>query len=326
MNVDTGGGNFGGRNTNIGLSGPWGTVFYGQWDTPYKFVTLRQDVWYATGIASNNLIIGNPGFGVSTATQAAPGALGTAANASFDRRQGDSVQYWSPSWNGLSFRAQYSANEAKSNESVTPELDPFTWGGAVIYENGPLYVQAAYERHEDYFGLNSLTANTGAVGTLTESEDQGIKLGVGYTFGNTTVHFTYENLDYENTQSAAGAVTDYDRDAFYVGLLHKIGAWTIRASYGHADEGDCDANGISCNSDEVGTDFYTAGASYSFSKRTDVYALFVLVDADDLSAFNFANGAHLGGPPTGGGTAGNPAGNTVGAQARGIGLGIRHSF
>src|SRR5688572_6626849 len=72
LNIDTGGGNLGGRNTHIGLSGPWGTVFYGQWDTPYKFVTIRQDVWYATGIASNNLIIGNPGFGVSSLTQAAP--------------------------------------------------------------------------------------------------------------------------------------------------------------------------------------------------------------------------------------------------------------
>src|SRR4029077_8665248 len=30
------GGGFATRNTNVGLSGNWGTVFAGQWDTPYK--------------------------------------------------------------------------------------------------------------------------------------------------------------------------------------------------------------------------------------------------------------------------------------------------
>src|SRR5258706_2051132 len=33
------GGGFGTRNTNVGLSGNWGTVFAGQWDTPYKILS-----------------------------------------------------------------------------------------------------------------------------------------------------------------------------------------------------------------------------------------------------------------------------------------------
>ncbi|MGH8771704.1 MAG: porin, partial [Burkholderiales bacterium] len=31
INLDAGGGNLGGRNSNVGLTGAWGTVFYGQW-------------------------------------------------------------------------------------------------------------------------------------------------------------------------------------------------------------------------------------------------------------------------------------------------------
>lgn len=327
--VDTGAessstGDFCTRNSHVGLSHAWGTVFYGNWDTPYKFVSLRQDAFYATGIGVNDGIIGTPGFGVATATQAAPLAIGTAANASFDRRQGDSVQYWSPNWNGLSFRVQYSANEAKSADNAVAEINPYIYGGAVVYENGPLYVNLAYERHEDYFGLSSLTAAAGVPGaTYDESEDQGIKFGVGYTFGNTTLNFIYENLDYETNNSAVGAVTDYDRDAFYINLLHKIGAWTVRASYGHADEGDCSANGIACDSDELGADAYTVGASYSFSKRTDVYALYVYVDTDDLSSYNFGINA-LGNPATPGGATAGTVG--VGSAASGFGLGIRHTF
>ncbi|MGH9961153.1 MAG: porin, partial [Pyrinomonadaceae bacterium] len=158
--------------------------------------------------------------------------------------------------------------------------------------------------------------------TNDASEDQGIKVGVGYTFGNTTLNFLYENLDYESDQSGAGLVTDYDRDAFYVSLLHKIGAWTVRASYGHADEGDCDAVGVACNSDELGADEYTVGASYSFSKRTDVYALYVYIDNEDLASYNF--GVNALAAPALGGTIGGTVG--VGSKVSGFGLGIRHSF
>lgn len=238
LNLDTGGGNLGGRNSHAGLSGPWGTVFYGLWDTPYKFATLRQDAWYSTSIATANAMLGSPGFNVGTSTQSAPGTFGTtAANASFDRRQGDSVQYWTPNFSGWSARISYSANEAKSADDAVPELNPYTYSGAVLYENGPLYINLSYERHEDYFGLSSLTGAAGNPSALNDaSQDQGIKFGIGYTFGNTTLNFIYEHLDYENDNGAAGAVTDYDRDAFFVSLLHKIGASTIRASYNHADE------------------------------------------------------------------------------------------
>ena len=49
--LDTGNGNLGGRNSNVGLqSNDWGTVFYGIWDTPFKLTTVRLDafnVWDA---------------------------------------------------------------------------------------------------------------------------------------------------------------------------------------------------------------------------------------------------------------------------------------
>ncbi|MGH8729131.1 MAG: porin [Burkholderiales bacterium] len=321
INLDSGNGNLGGRNSNVGLSGPWGTVFYGLWDTPYKFVSLRQDAWYATGIAANSFVIGTPGFGVATATQSAPGAAGAAANASFDRRQGDSVQYWTPSFNGLSGRVYYSANENKSADGVDPEVDPFTYGFAVIYENGPLYLNFAAERHEDYYGLASLSAAFGAGPSAANdaSEDTGYKAGIGYTFGNTTLHAVYERLDYEVDTAV---VDDFDRDAVFLALLHKIGAWTIRASYGHAFEADFATVGA-LSDDDTDADFYSAGASYSFSKRTEIYGLFVFIDNGDNASYNFGvNQLRTVGPGP------LAAGQTVGlgAELRGVALGIKHSF
>ncbi len=322
LNMDTGAGGLGSRNSHVGLSGPWGTVFYGIWDTPYKFVSLRQDAWYSTGIAANNFIVGTPGFGVATATQSAPGAAGTAANASFDRRQGDSVQYWTPSFNGLSARFMYSANEAKTAEDVAIELDPFTYGLAVIYENGPLYLNVAAERHEDYFGLASLFGAVAAPTAANDaSEDTGYKAGIGYTFGNTTLHALFERLDYEVDTAA---LDDFERDAAFLALLHKIGAWTVRASYGHAFEADFDDDTGVFDDEDTDADIYTIGASYSFSKRTELYGLYMLIDNGDGAAYNFGvNQLGTFSPATPPATVG---GVGLGAELRGIALGIRHAF
>jgi predicted porin len=323
-NIDNGGAGLCTRNTHVGLSGGWGTVFYGQWDTPYKFVSLSQDAWYATGIAAGATIWGTPGFGVLTSTASGtPGAIGAAANASFDVRRGDSVQYWSPNWAGFAFRLMYSANEGKSSDpSGLPgnvELDPYTWGGAVTYTNGPLYLNAAYERHVDFFGLNSISGfgvTAAAVGATNDSsEDTGIKVGAGYRFGNTTLNVIWERLEYENDGGAAGNLEEYERDMIYVSLFHKIGNWTIRAYYAFADEAECDlVGGGNCVfENDTDAQAWAIGASYSLSKRTDLYALYTTVDNEDRASYTFGINALR-------------PGTATGFENNGIALGIRHAF
>ncbi len=76
INIDTGGGNLGGRNSNVGLASNWGTAFYGQWDTPYKYITLKSDPFFATGAASFNSVIGAPGYNVLSTTVNSPTLAG----------------------------------------------------------------------------------------------------------------------------------------------------------------------------------------------------------------------------------------------------------
>jgi predicted porin len=334
-NIDNGGAGFCTRNTHVGLSGGWGTLFYGQWDTPYKFTTLAQDAWYATGIAASATVIGTPAFGVATATASGtPGTFGaTPANASFDVRRGDSVQYWSPNWAGFAFRVMYSANEGKSSDppgaapgvvgTGTAEVDPYTWGGAITYTNGPIYLNAAYERHIDFFGLNQISGfGVGAAAPSAandSSRDTGIKVGAGYRFGNTTLNVIWERLKYENDNGVgatpATQLEEFERDLIYVSLLHRIGNWTLRAYYAKADEAECDlSSGAACIlEDDTGADAWAVGASYSLSKRTDLYGLFTRVDNDDRASYTFGvNGLR-------------PAG-AFGFENNGIALGIRHSF
>jgi predicted porin len=342
--IDNGTGTFCSRNSHLGLTAGWGTVFYGQWDTPFKIISSPRDAWYYTGLAASNGIIGTPGFGVPGAptVSGTPGSFGTAAaaaaaptvgvatNATFDRRQGDSVQYWTPNWAGFSFRVGYSANEGKSADNAVPEINPDTWSASVTYTNGPLELGAGYEKHRDWFGLSSLTTRAGPGGTasVTSSDDTGIKLTAGYRFGNTTINAIWERLEYENDSNSATVnvgttaapvnvprVEQYERDAFYISVLHAFGQWTIRASYAQADDGECDLVGAgSCSTRDLGANAWAIGASYSLSKRTELYAFFTRVDNDDLASYTFGGAA---------GTALRPG---VGFENNGVALGIRHGF
>src|SRR6476469_2946863 len=98
--VDSGGSNIASRNSGVGMKGGWGNLFVGQWDTPYKTLSGAVDPMYFTGITYTGALIGTPGFGVGPVTVGAPATSGdgktfaNAANASFARRQGNSVQYW----------------------------------------------------------------------------------------------------------------------------------------------------------------------------------------------------------------------------------------
>src|SRR5882762_1403847 len=102
------------RNSGVGLTGGWGQVSLGQWDSPYKYTTLRIDPTGNTGIAAYTGILG--GTGSITAGQ---GGSTFAERASFDRRVQNVLQYWTPMWNGLSGRFAYGAGDTNVGSSTT---------------------------------------------------------------------------------------------------------------------------------------------------------------------------------------------------------------
>jgi predicted porin len=282
------------RNSAVGLTGAWGTVLLGIWDTPYKNFTQPLEAFYTTTIAAYVSIMGN-----GTATT--PTTLNNVA--SFDRRQGNTMQYWSPKWNGFGFRVAYVPDEAE-----TAIRDATLWSAAASYEHGAFTIVAAYERHRDF-----QAAGTG---------DTGWKVGAAYKFGKTRIAAVWEGLEYELVPG--GKV---QRDALFVSLVHSVGNFDIRAQYINADDTDgtpCVGGGVTgvisglpnCAIDDSGADQYAVGVFYHFSKRSTVYALYTRLD-------NGANARYdLGINPAGisAGVAG------LGQDPRGFALGIRHRF
>ena len=313
VNIDTGAvttsaGAFATRNSNVGLSGGFGTIFLGNWDTPYKNSTLPIDAFYATGIAYYaNVLSGN-----STPTN-----TNAQVRNAFDRRQNNSVQYWTPNLSGFQGRIAYSANEQKTATGVVPAQDPKLWSLCGIYGNGPLLLTAAYEKHDEY--ANTLTTTT---------SDKGTKLGAQYAFPTgTTVGVIYEQLKYTGnigqtglpknltgpgglTAAQVAGANEAKLEAYYVSVRQAFGPSTIRADFG-ADRG-LKVDGTKISNSKAAT--FAIGYSYSFSKRTDFYALYTRIKNDDNSRNDFTVNV-----------LGLVAANN-GADPQGFGVGLRHTF
>ena len=309
--VDAGGSSIASRNTAIGLKGGWGSLRLGQWDTPYKVISGITDPMYFTGITYTGALIGTPGFGVGPVTIGAPGA--SSANASFERRQGNSVQYWSPAFAGATFRFAYSANESR-----TANLNPQIFSGSLEYERGFFSLGYAHERHQDYFGADALVpaAQATPVTASASSRDDGDKLVARVKVGRTQVGIMSERLRYARSFAAAVpiALSHYERDAYALTLIQGIGAsGTIRALVGKARDGKCSRfDGTACSTAGLGARQLSLGYSHTLSKRTDLYAFYTKVDNDERATYQFANGAGIGAP--------------AGAASIGYVLGIRHVF
>lgn len=304
---------FGSRNTRLGLSSiDWGTLFMGNWDTPYKAAQIVVNPFVAVN-PFDDYLIGNPGFGVpGTTTQS--GRVNTKADASFSRRQGNSVQYWSPNLAGFSLRADYSFGEGRTSATGAPSgINPSIWAASLNYTNGPLSVSYAHEQHRDYFGLSQLGGSSGATSSNTGSRDSGNMLVATYQFPtDTRVGLIFERLSYHNDDSAAAAVTDYSRNTVYALVQQHFGPHQVWASFGKASSGSCSANGISCSTNGLGANQWSLGGAYGLSRRTQVYAAYYGIG-------NQASASYV--------IAGAPAGAaSPGASSRGIGAGIIHSF
>lgn len=310
----------GSRNTGVGLRAPIGTVMLGQWDTPYRWSTGRLSPFGVAGVGSYASMFGVPSNVYSINSYRGPlGQSGAPADASFDRRAGDSIQYWSPQWKGFSLRLGYSPNEVdgQSNASPPAKADPRLLSGYIAYQNGPLFVTYAVEHHRDYFATRQLGAVAPTAATDTSSSDYGHKIGIGYTLGDTTLGFAAERLKFESSGgSGANELKSYRRDVFGLFASHRITpTGTVRATLMHASDPSCSlyGRGKACSGDGFGATQYIVGYDHKLTNRTSLYALYSHIDNEKFAGYTFPNN----------GVVPNSA---VGSDPQALSIGVRHFF
>ena len=263
-----------GRNSGIGFQGSWGNLFMGNWDMPLKFVQNRARGWWG---GTNSLTGGNM---ILLGGGSASGAVNGGTPASFFRRQANSWNYHSPSWNGFTVQAAFSAANEQTGIPETNPLSPRMYSIAGQYSSGPLYIGVGYERHNDFNPASQAIGTTAT--TYGGGSDDNWSITAGYTFaGVFNLRGIYTNFEYETTNS-----TSLDTDGWGIFADWNIqGPHTLRAHYASVDGtggtsavnvgsykgplgGACGpTSAISCATG-TGADHWGLAYSYAFSKRT----------------------------------------------------------
>ncbi|WP_296947603.1 porin [uncultured Massilia sp.] len=285
LSPDTGAGEPFRRDTRVGLDGPWGTLFAGHWVTAYAGATSGLDPFYPTTAGYMSILANGSGPSVDN--------VGNVY--SFDRRQANSVHYWTPAWHGLSLRLTHGMNEEKPASGARPSLD----SAAAVYERGPWYAVLAHERHHEYQGPGL--------------DDRGSKIALAYQFGpaawgQTRVAAIVERLEYG---TASGELA---RDAAWVAVSHQMGAHGLRLSVGRARAGSGPSTariGYVRSGPGTGATHVTLGYDYTLSKRSSLYAYVSRLDNGGNAAYDFPI---------------NGIGPAAGATLKGMALGMRHNF
>ena len=171
------------RNSVIGLKAGWGSLDWGNMDTPAKRLAAQFDPFPISAAMGQGAQMWN-----STASNVSNG--GTPA--SFSRRQQNLITYNMPTMNGFDASFAWSAaNEATGSTSASTIQKPRMWSAMAAYTNGPLALGVAYERHVDY--------NPGQLVTYNGSNDTMYTLGAGYTLmGSLRVSGVYNSINYNN--------------------------------------------------------------------------------------------------------------------------------
>ncbi|HNX95956.1 MAG TPA: porin [Holophaga sp.] len=299
------------RNSGIGIKGAFGTITLGIWDTPYKYPVLS--VGALRGLNPfDNALTASPGFNVSGATTQT-GRIAGKADAAFSRRQGNSIQYWSPEISGFSARIAYSFNEGRTTETATlPSISPSLLSMLLTYQNHHFGVNLAFEQHSDYFGMAQLGGSPGATLTNKSSKDTGKELVAWMKYGGTKISVVLEQLTYDTDDTVATAIDHYQRNAWYMHAQQRMGDHQVWASYGSAGAGSCDrVDRAPTTTNGLGGRQWAIGYSYGLSKQADLYA----------SAYGMENN------PSAQYTAFPPlAAVAPGASTRGFGIGILYTF
>jgi predicted porin len=314
------------RNSRIGVSGSWGTLFYGNWDTPFKnghYGTKANDPFGNTDVYGFQGIMGSPGYG--TRTGAFNSSAASTSSLSFDQRAANSVAYWSPKFSGLSFKVQYSVNEflvSDDEDPATGEANPQLIAGVVNFDQGNLSVGAAVEMHMD------------AVGPLRDiddgsTSDLGWRVFAGYDLplggGTLNLMGMFEQLIYGQDTSDPALAEDYNRMAWLVGLKFRTGNHELLGRFSQAMAPSItlgDGSEVpSAGTDELGAMSYAVGYQYYLAKTAAIYLFYTQIMNDEDASYTFG----VAGAAAVVGTAANPA-NRPGYDPMAVGVGMRYSF
>lgn len=292
------------RNSKISLSGSFGEVMFGQWLLPYnEMVAQWVDPFYDAGADSHTSIMGNIGYSGANFYNGS----GFGDNNSFNRRQEEIVQYFSPNFNGLSFRlattnhhrgAEGAGNGGSDVDVISStgesNLDPRIWSMGAAYEQSlasgdSVWFAVTHERHDEWSAVDN---------ECSDSDDQGYRIAGRYIHnihngGFVRVSAMWERLEYD--LSDCNVLSDFDdtgsyeieRDAWMLsGVVNFGNGFDVRASYMNADELEIDSDLYNGDFDNSDADAFNLGVFYTLPAGTEFRATYSEVNNSQNSNYD----------------------------------------
>jgi predicted porin len=335
---------------------------YGVWDAPYAVAVGTANVISSGPFSASGIIMGNgnttgalPNGLCQTTMSNTSGSLalaGTALNScvtevtasttSFNRRNNNTVQYWSPVVSGLQFKlatavANYQSPADSPGAIASGTQKPKYLSGNVTWARGPLALAAAYESHE---GFRPSTVATG----IANPKDTGFQFGAKWNFGPGQVGVGIETLSYGNNAAGTTAAPNnaIKLPAQVINGRWNLGPGAVWASLSKTPGGkSCNRRSATDNRTAVGTvGFCGAGGEakmtvlgydYVMSKRTKMYFAYAKIDnglvnvGGTTPAMESSNYFYIAGP-AGNSTNGTAGGNVAGTDTTTLAFGIQHTF
>lgn len=248
------------RNALVGVSGGFGSIDLGRTYTPLFYTLLGSD---ATGLSGHTTV--SFGQGLSTHESGDWGTTGYFGPNSPSRRS-NSINYTSPSFNGLTVRAQIAEESGKQtvNAVSTNVAKSSALGLSVTYVAGPLSVSYAHDAQKGLQGgvpvaLNAPAATANAGKTTTNA------IGAAYDLG---VAKLYANWSETKAKATAAGDTDFGNAGQYnLGVTVPVGSITLIGQIGR----NTVKLGDSTQSIKGSGNDWVLGANYDLSKRTTAY-------------------------------------------------------
>ena len=272
---------FSGRNSAVGLQGNFGSILLGRWDTPWKTATIAIDPYGTVSMG-----------GLTTGMQ---------DRGNFDRRENNTVQYWSPNLSGFQARAGYVANEGR-----TSVVNPTSTSFSGTYTQGPFYVGYVWERHKDQY-----KSYTGAIGNVAGASERGQALFGNVTLGAFKLGAMAQKFKKENPNNGVASRNTESRAQMFA-ATYTAGKNVFIYSYITNKDSTFQTAGAAPLPVEAVCKVNTLGYNYEFSRRTTFMAQYVQIKNNVTGLCNLSSNA--------------VPGLVADQDPRGFGVGLRHFF
>lgn len=224
------------RNSALGMKGGFGNIFYGNWQTPYTRISNAGNVGSNdTGVFGNAHIMTGTSTttGISSPTAGSGGVVAAGATTLggqinnlqpgvFRRRQNNLATYETPNFSGFTGMGSVTTRNYAS-AATSAQLKTRLWSLGGMYNNGPLFIGAAYEKHKDMY---QVAANIGG-------GESAWQLAGSYKFSNNlTLGGAYNDI-----KSTVALGSDVTIKTWHIGIDWMIsGPHGVRAAYSRAGD------------------------------------------------------------------------------------------